>query len=310
MTSRPRRVVVRARAKLNLGLAVGPRRPDGDHELVTFFQSVSLADTLIATPRRRGFTLRVRSEQAAIRGGPVVLEAPRGAGNLVIEAARAFAAETGLSAGAAFELVKRIPSEAGLGGGSADAAAAIVALARLHRVTLAPAARRALAARLGADVPFALRGGTALGLGRGERLSPLELDRPFRALIAIPRWSVSTAAAYRRIDRAKYGLTAWDTKLRFAQSIGRKRLRMRDALRFGNTFEGVLGSRRGDFEFLCARLRVAGIENPRLTGSGSAVFGVLGPRASIERMVERFEGREALFVVESTRKGVAIEAQS
>jgi len=136
-------VIVEARAKLNLGLAVGPRRADGYHDLATVFQSVSLADHLIARPAARGFTLRVRHERAAARGGrgrsgPV----PAGRDNLVLRAARLLARRVGLEGGARFELVKRIPAGAGLGGGSADAAAALAALAALHRVRLAPAAWR------------------------------------------------------------------------------------------------------------------------------------------------------------------------
>jgi 4-diphosphocytidyl-2C-methyl-D-erythritol kinase len=306
---RPRRVLLEARAKLNLGLAVGPRRGDGFHDLATFFQSVSLADTLRAERRRKGFTLQVRHESVALRGGGGGSKGsavPAGSGNLVLVAARAFARATGLEGGAQFELIKRIPVRAGLGGGSADAAAAIVALSSLYGVVLPASRKLSLAAAVGSDVPFALTGGTALGLGRGERLRRVTPAREFRAVIAVPRWTISTSAAFRELDRSKYGLTAWATKLRFAQSIGRKRLRMEQALRLGNSFEHALGRRGSDFESLCARLRAAGIEQPRLTGSGSAVFGVLPPHASVRRFMERFVGNEALHVVRSLRRGVQI----
>jgi 4-diphosphocytidyl-2-C-methyl-D-erythritol kinase len=308
MTRRPRRVVVEARAKLNLGLAVGPKRADGYHEIATFFQSVSLADTLIATRERREFTLRIRHEDAALRGGGGPRSLGAGRGNLVIAAARALARRFGLPGGARFELRKRIPVRAGLGGGSADAAAALVALRALYGLKRPRAEWMSLAGDIGSDVPFALAGGTAFGRGRGDRLSQVVLERPFRALIAVPRWRVSTAGAFRRLDRDKYGLTGWDTKLRFAQSIGR--LSFRRANRLGNTFETVLGNRRAAFESLCARLRSAGLEQPRLSGSGSAVFGVIGPRASSRRIIGSFEGTEALYVVRATRSGVRIAAQS
>ena len=129
----------------------------------------------------------------------------------------------------------------------------------------------ALAAELGSDVPFATIGGTALGTGRGERLRPLRLAREFRALIAMPTWEMSTARAFRAIDRGKYGLTAWNAKLRFGQSLGRERLTAERALRLGNTFESALGYRRSGFQSLCERLRDAGVET-HLTASGSAVF--------------------------------------
>jgi 4-diphosphocytidyl-2-C-methyl-D-erythritol kinase len=303
-----RGVRIEARAKLNLGLAVGPRRPDGFHELATIFQSVSLADTLIARPRERGFTLRVRHEDAALEGGRARGEAavPRGAGNLVLRAARLFAARTGLEAGASFELVKRIPAGAGLGGGSADAAATIAALAALHRIRLPRARRLALAAEIGADVPFASVGGTALGLGRGERLRALSLARPFRALIAVPRWRITTGRAYAQIDRSKYGLTGWGAKLRFAQSMGRKSLTPERALHLGNTFESVLGRKEAMFVSLRSRLEHAGARHCHLTGSGSAVFGVLAPRASLARALAAFVGNEALFAARSTRSAMIL----
>jgi 4-diphosphocytidyl-2-C-methyl-D-erythritol kinase len=305
---RARRVCIEARAKLNLALAVGPSRADGYHELATIFQSVTLADTLIARPRPSGFTLRVRHEDASLggaaRAAARAAHIPGGARNLVVRAARAVARQAGIRGGAAFELVKRIPARAGLGGGSADAAAAIEAMAALYALRMTRAQRLALAAGLGSDVPFALIGGTSLGLGRGERLTPLTLERPFRALIAVPRWRISTARAFDQINRNKYGLTAWQAKLRFAQVLGRNRIRVSRALRLGNTFEKVLGVRVWDFESLRARLRAAGAGSIRMTGSGSAVFGILDPGASAARVAERFVGRERLYLVRTARSGL------
>jgi 4-diphosphocytidyl-2-C-methyl-D-erythritol kinase len=224
----PRRVQVEARAKLNLGLAVGPRRPDGFHELATIFQSVTLADTLVAERRARGFSLELRHEEAAARGAlaPRARAAvPAGPGNLALRAARLAARHAGIRGGVHLSLTKRIPAQAGLGGGSADAAAALVAVFALYGVRVPLGHRLALGGQLGSDVPFALFGGTALGLGRGERLTRLRPGRPFRALIAVPRWRVPTARAFREIDRSRYGLTRWKAKLRFARSAGRVRLR-------------------------------------------------------------------------------------
>ena len=297
-------VRVEAHAKLNLGLAVGPRRDDGFHDLATVFQSISLADTLIVRKRARGFTLTIRHERAAARvGGIREPRIPSGGTNLVVRAARLVASRLGLAGGAAFTVIKRIPAGTGLGGGSADAAAAIVALLRLHRLRVSLADRLALAAELGSDVPFAMLGGTALGLGRGERLVPLRPIRPFRALIAVPSWRVATDLAYRQVDRRKYGLTAWVTKLRFAQRLEREGVRADVALRLGNTFEEVLGKRRRDFLSLCERLKHAGAQEPRLTGSGSAVFGILPNGTSSETAVRRFTGNESLYLVRSARAG-------
>ncbi len=303
---RARAVRVEARAKLNLGLAVGPRRPDGYHEIATLFQSISLADTLTITPRRAGFSLDVRFEEVCVRGRPRRDRIPTGRGNLVLRAARLLSDESGIAGGAHFLLVKRIPAGAGLGGGSADAAAALVGLARLYGARLGRARRLGLGARLGADVPFCCLGGTALGLGRGEILKPVRLRRPFRAVVAIPAWRVSTAQAFSRIDRVKYGLTRWGAKLRFAQALERDGVTASRGLRLGNTFEMVLGDRRADFESLCARMKAAGLRLPHMTGSGSAVFGIVRPRKSAESVVGRVDGDERLHVVSSTRSGMRV----
>jgi 4-diphosphocytidyl-2-C-methyl-D-erythritol kinase len=224
----------------------------------------------------------------------------------VLRAARLLASRAGLRGGARFTLTKRIPARAGLGGGSADAAAALVGLARLHGLALSRADRIEMGAALGSDVPFAATGGTALGTGRGERLRPLRLARPFRAVIAVPAWRVSTANAFARIDRGKYGLTGWGAKLRFGQSLGREGVTTDRALRLGNTFESVLGRRRSDFDSLRERLRLAGVIQPRLSGSGSSVFGILEPGSVAASVVDGFRGPERLFVVRSARGGIRV----
>lgn len=309
----PRRVEIEARAKLNLGLAVGPERADGYHEIATIFQSITLADTLVAARTRRGFRLRVRHEDASARGRAGRAHralVPEGESNLVLRAARKMAARAGIEGGAAFTLVKRIPARAGLGGGSADAAAAVAALAALYRARVPLGARRALCAEIGSDVPFALQGGTAIGLGRGERLRRVGPTEAFRIVLAVPGWRVSTARAYEQISRTKCGLTAWRTKLRFVQSLGRKRLSLSRALRLGNTFEEVLGSRREEFRSLCERLRAAGAVDVRMTGSGSAVFGILAPSVPADQVVGRFAGSEPLYVARSARAGLKLRLVS
>jgi 4-diphosphocytidyl-2-C-methyl-D-erythritol kinase len=308
--SLPRRVRVTAHAKLNLGLAVGPRRPDGFHELVTVFQSVSLADTLVVERLPRGFRLEVRHEAAAERGTlPARTRAavPAGPGNLALRAARLAARWAGVTGGARLTLNKRIPAQAGLGGGSADAAAALVAVFALYGVRVPPADLLALGAQLGSDVPFALIGGTALGTGRGERLRPVRPGLAFRAVVAVPSWRISTARAFRAMDRSRYGLTPWKAKLKFGKVTGRMGLEPCDVIRLGNSFEDVLGARTPNFVGLCSRLREAGLPEPRMTGSGSAVFGVLGRGVSARAVLDRFAGNEALYVVRSARRGLDID---
>jgi 4-diphosphocytidyl-2-C-methyl-D-erythritol kinase len=315
--SSPRRplpgVRIEARAKLNLGLAVGPKREDGYHDLATIFQSVSLADTLVVTPKTRGFSLTIRYQDASVRrhgtapprpGRTGPGRVPAGRHNLVLRAARLLAARHHLPGGARFTLTKRIPAGAGMGGGSADAAAALDGLARLHGLPWSMRERLALGAELGSDVPFALLGGTALGLGRGERLRRLRLATPFRAVVAVPSRRVETGRAFRALDRGKYGLTGWTRHLRFVEALGRKAVRPKDALRLGNAFERVLGGQRSGFLSLCARLRHAGVEEPHLTGSGSAVFGILPARLTASRLIDRFAGDEAIYLIRSRGTGL------
>jgi 4-diphosphocytidyl-2-C-methyl-D-erythritol kinase len=309
VTKRPRRVRIDAHAKLNLGLVVGPRRPDGFHDLATVFQSISLADTLVAERAARGFTLAVRHESAAIAGRPVRDRVPAGRANLAIRAARLVHERLGLAGGVRMRLTKRIPAQAGLGGGSADAAAAIAAVLALHGVRVARERRIALAAELGSDVPFAITGGTAVATGRGERLRRARLERPFEALLAIPRWRISTAVAFARLDKARYGLTGWRANLRMLASLGRKRVTASCSDRLGNSFERVLGNHRQDFEALRRRMRAAGVLQPHLTGSGSGVFGILPEGKPAREAAGRFTGSESLYMVRSTGRGLKLRSQ-
>jgi 4-diphosphocytidyl-2-C-methyl-D-erythritol kinase len=305
----PVRVRVEAPAKLNLALAVGPLRPDGFHDLATFFQSVSLTDTLIVEPRPSGFSLRVRYENAAVRGRVRRHPLPTGRDNLVLRAAGLLRDAMPGVGGARFQLVKRIPSRAGLGGGSADAAAALIGLAAAYGRKLSRRQRIDLATRLGADVPFAATGGTALGLGLGERLKRLRLDRPFEAVIALPRWTVSTPQAFARLDRQRKHLTAWGRHLRSVQVLGLDHVVPSRVMRLGNTFESVLGRNRGSFDALVAGLREGGARQVRLTGSGSAVFALLPDGVNGMDFVRRVHVSVPLFLVRSLGRGPVVSVQ-
>jgi 4-diphosphocytidyl-2C-methyl-D-erythritol kinase len=137
-------------------------------------------------------------------------------------------------------------------------------------------------------------------------MTKLTLEKPFRAIIAHPKWGIETAAAYAAIDRRRLGLTAKAVKLRSAEILGRKRLSATALMRLGNTFERVLEERRSDFISLRRRLSAAGTLETRLTGSGSAVYGVLGSGSSAVGVVGRFTGSERLYVVRSTRRGLRL----
>jgi 4-diphosphocytidyl-2-C-methyl-D-erythritol kinase len=183
-------VTVSAPAKVNLTLEVGPRRADGYHELVTIFRTLELHDTVRVTEAPGDIALQITGPQAA--------DLPAGPENLVWRAARLLAEATGREkAGVLIELEKRIPVAAGLGGGSADAAATLRACARLWDID-DEQLLNALAYKLGADVAFFLIGGAALGRGRGELLKPLHLP-PLWVTLANPGVPVSTAAVYEKL---------------------------------------------------------------------------------------------------------------
>ena len=182
---------VRIPAKVNLHLRVLGRRPDGFHEVHTLLQSIDLYDRLRTEPARDGVL-----ELAVQPGGA----APADDSNLVLRAARALWDRAGRRPGAGLVLDKRIPAGAGLGGGSADAAAALVALDSLWGLGLTVAELADVGAGLGSDVPFFLHGGLALGVGRGERIRPLDDITPLGVVVAAPRVEVSTAAVYSELD--------------------------------------------------------------------------------------------------------------
>ncbi len=189
-----RSVVVRVPAKINLHLSVGPRRSDGFHDLVTVFLAVSLHDQLTARAAE-GLSLTVRGEGA----GTVPLDG----GNLAWRAAAALAEYAGVPADARLELVKEIPVAAGLAGGSADAAAALVACDELWGTGLGRSTLLELAADLGSDVPFLLGGGMALGTGRGERLTPVLAAGEWHWVLALAESELSTPEVYAEHDRLR-----------------------------------------------------------------------------------------------------------
>ena len=185
-------LTARAPAKINLQLTVGPRRPDGFHPLATIFHAVSLFDEVTVRPAGK-VTVRVEGEGAG--------QVPVGRGNLAAQAAAALRKATGIREGAEILLRKRIPVAAGLAGGSADAAAALVACNKLWDAGLSSAELSELAAGLGSDVPFSLAGGTAVGLGRGDRLTQALAAGRYHWVLAVADGGLSTAAVYAEWDR-------------------------------------------------------------------------------------------------------------
>ncbi len=190
-------IAVRAPAKINLYLAVRPPREDGYHDLTTVFLAVGLFDTVTVStvPAGSGLSLTVT--------GPDSANVPGSSTNLAWRAAVLLAERTGLDADADIRIDKQIPIAAGLAGGSADAAAALVALDALWGTAMERDQLGELAAELGSDVPFSLHGHVALGTGRGEQLSPVLTRGRTDWVLGIARSGLSTADVYAELDRLR-----------------------------------------------------------------------------------------------------------
>jgi 4-diphosphocytidyl-2-C-methyl-D-erythritol kinase len=269
---------LRAPAKLNLYLRVLGRRPDGYHEIETLFERVDLADELTFEPQPNGLTLTCTEPTLSC-----------GEDNLVLKAARALQETTGVTLGAHIHLIKRIPVAAGLGGGSSDAAAALLGLNHLWELGLGRERLIELAAALGSDVPFFLsRSPFAIGRGRGEWCEPVA-DAPSLAhVLVVPEERLST--------REVYG--GFSPLTDPAPSI----TMIVHALRNGPDLPGLAKGLWNDLEPEAIRrcpvisrilllLRELGCLGVCLSGSGPALFGLCGSAAQTQDVVERLRPR-------------------
>lgn len=293
MTRRRRRLELHAHAKANLYLRVLDRRPDGFHDLETLFVRLELADRveLELTAAGSGIELEVEGAAASL---------PRGPENLCWRAAERFSGATGLDPDVAIRLVKRIPTGAGLGGGSADAAAVLRGLQELHRRPL-PASRLAeLGAELGSDVPFALLGRpAALGFGRGTRLVPVPGPPSRPALLALPDRPVSTAEAYGWLDEDRTAAVEREDSGRGSPLPDPDELADWGAIRelAVNDFEGPVFRRRPELRALRDALAEDAAGPVLLCGSGSALLAVHEDGSACDAAAEKLEGREAARLV-------------
>lgn len=187
-------VIVRAPSKVNLHLAVGDLREDGYHELTTVFQALSLGDTVSVAPADT-LSVTVRGDDAE--------SVPTDSTNLVWKAAELLAAEAGQRADVAITIDKGIPVAGGMAGGSADGAAALVALNALWELEMSRDELAMFATELGSDVPFSLHGGTAMGTGRGEKLLPVLSRNDFHWVLALAKGGLSTPTVFRELDRLR-----------------------------------------------------------------------------------------------------------
>jgi 4-diphosphocytidyl-2-C-methyl-D-erythritol kinase len=269
-------VEVLAPAKLNLFLEILGRRPDGYHEIESLMVAVDLYDRLSCAVDASG-ALTLRCDDPAL---------PLGMENLVVRAAERLRAESRCPLGATFELAKSIPAQAGLGGGSSDAAATLVALDHLWNLRLGPDRLNALAGEIGSDVAFFLHGPAAVCRGRGERVEPSSMTQTLHFVLVCPPVGLSTADVYRNLnppDRPRpigpvlealvagrpeaLGRSLFNRLQGVAQRLKPELVRVTDALAsLGPLFYGHL-----------------------MSGSGSACFGLARDRGAAEAAVQRLE---------------------
>jgi 4-diphosphocytidyl-2-C-methyl-D-erythritol kinase len=274
-------VRVRAFAKINRSLRVLGTRADGYHELRTIFQSIALHDTLTIRAARGPF--RLTCDDPAC---------PADETNLVSRAAARMwtaAGRRGAPRDVAIDLRKRIPMQAGLGGGSSDAAAALRALAKRWRVGEAKV--RAAAASLGADVPYFLDGGTVLGLERGDLLFPLRDPAPAWVVLVLPGFGVSTKDAFEWFDDAS--ATPPARVRRPHRSVGAYEQLIND-------LEAPVIARHPAIGRIISALRPAGASAAAMSGSGSAVFGLFSSRVGAVHAAKRLASRSRSTLVTRT----------
>lgn len=276
------KVVVHGAAKVNLHLEVQGKRSDGYHELRTLFASVGVQDTLELQPAPGG-VLELTVEPAGC--------VPTDGSNLVLKAARTLIAAFPSGPGARIHLKKRIPVAGGMGGGSVDAAAALVGLARLWELPATPARLRGLAAELGADIPFFLTGGVAWGVGRGSEVYPLP-DLPAWWVVLLPgQEPVPTVEVYRalpprvldgRLESAVYEWVVTGGELPLA------------ACR--NDLQSTVLERWPAIAGRLERVSKAGPLLAMVSGSGGTVFGLFADEAQARRAEQALEGVAPIVV--------------
>jgi len=275
-----RRARIRALAKINLDLRVLNKRPDGFHELRTIFQTISLSDRLdlAFTPSRR--------TEIALQSDVDIAD------NLVVKAASLCLDELRLSGRVDLRLQKFIPMGAGLGGGSSDAAAVLLALPVLAGGLIRMPRLIAIAAELGSDVPFFLLGGCAAAIGRGTELYPLPSIYRGPAIIVAPGIHVSTAAAYQSLARGELTIVTLQNNIDSFQANAWGASGASGV----NDFEEAVFRRHPPLRALKQRLLKLGANPAMMSGSGSSIFAIFEDQAQVIRATKFFR-KETVFVI-------------
>ncbi len=275
-------------AKINLFLRVLALRPDGYHDIETVFQAIDLCDelTMEATTGESSLSVPARPD----------LETEE---NLIMRAIRWLEKKTGQSLPVRIELNKRIPVAAGLGGGSSDAAATLVGIRSLFGLDLGDDELRQGAVTLGADVPFFLEGGTAVGEGIGERLTPVNLPMDYSVLLVCPAFSVSTGAIFREFSKFLTG----------EGREGRLWPRLQEAARIEdllyNDLQSVTESMHSELAGMRQLMQDAGLKAILMSGSGPTLFGLVEPHEA-DNVKRRLPPELNSVIARPIRRGIVL----
>jgi 4-diphosphocytidyl-2-C-methyl-D-erythritol kinase len=284
----------RAPAKINWTLAVKRRRPDGYHEIDTVLQAVSLYDELIVVSRRKPICL-ILDDEAGV---------PKGRANLIYQAWRLLREKYPQRVGGiAVDLEKAIPMGAGLGGGSADAAATLMAVGKLFGLGLEPRQLERLAAELGSDVPFFIRGGAARARGRGERIERIASRLPATHLVIVwPGFASPTPAAYDALTPEDFTKRSTAPAAVRALTAG-KRKALSAAMK--NTFDAPLRRIEPRYAAAFEAMERAGLSGVMLAGSGASLFAVARNRAHAMKAQAQLQAEYPwTYAVRTIRNGV------
>ncbi len=271
-------------AKINLGLRVLGKRPDGYHEIETLFQEISLKDEIDIVLTEGGISVKC---------DPAIC--PENRDNLAVQAALLLRQKSNRTGGCRITIHKNIPIGAGLGGGSSNAATTLKALNRMWNLGLTEHVLEELGASLGSDVPFFIKGGTALGSGRGEKLLPVRLPIQYWGLLVCPGFSVSTRWAY---QSANFSLTKTAKSSKFFRFLEK----LDDVGNWKeflpNDLETVVFSRYPTLRTIVDKLYEVGAFYARMSGSGSSLLGLFLSLEAARKAVSAFKDSAKVFIFE------------
>lgn len=297
--SHSRSLTVHTPAKLNLFLSIDDKRPDGFHDITSLMLSVGIYDTLVFTEEpSTEVALSVAEANSLQPGTPQDQQIPCGEDNLVVRAIRLLQAKTGTEQGIRIQLIKRIPAEAGLGGGSSDAAAALFAANQLWRLGLSPEELRCLAAELGSDISFFLsESNGAVCRGRGEIIEPVFVPQCLHFVIVRPSTGLSTADVYRQCRVGTHSNNQID---RLVHNLASGHFHSLSTLML-NDLQAPAEKLNSEILILKDYFSKQSVLGHMMSGSGTAYFGVCQNRAHASQIAARLRStvKGHVFVVQN-----------